>query len=167
MAFTRRAPAANEPVRKYAHAPSPTTRQSSTPSDSRNFRIVIWSLMVLPSPVECAKVRMLQDHLRAEEDCPGPLEKAKPLKPSVWRSPGEKSLRFKSRCGNTHVGLLLKGADGPPVTISGLTGSPSLPDAAFGELSQESRCDSLDFPILAVAQRADLLGDPLRGKVLP
>src|SRR5438093_7091208 len=36
IAFTSRAPAANDPVRKYAHTPSPSTRQSSTPSDSWN-----------------------------------------------------------------------------------------------------------------------------------
>src|SRR5262245_65374737 len=38
MACTRRALAANDPVRKYAHAPAPTTRQSSTPSASWNCR---------------------------------------------------------------------------------------------------------------------------------
>src|SRR5206468_12398176 len=41
----------NDPVRKYAHAPSPTTRQSSTPSDSWNCRIVIRSLMLSPHPL--------------------------------------------------------------------------------------------------------------------
>ena len=28
----------NDPVRKYAHAPSPSTRQPSTPSTSENCR---------------------------------------------------------------------------------------------------------------------------------
>src|SRR5437867_4593557 len=36
IACTSRAPAANDPVGKYAFAPSPSTRQSATPSDSRN-----------------------------------------------------------------------------------------------------------------------------------
>lgn len=36
---------ANDPVRMNVHAPSPTTRQSSTPSASRNCRAVIGSLM--------------------------------------------------------------------------------------------------------------------------
>src|SRR2546430_16845571 len=45
MAVTSRAPVANDLVRKKAHAPSPTTRQSSTPTDSWNCRGVIWSFM--------------------------------------------------------------------------------------------------------------------------
>src|SRR2546428_10661391 len=45
MALTSPAPIANDPVRKYAHAPSPTTRQSSTPSDSWNRVGVIRSVM--------------------------------------------------------------------------------------------------------------------------
>src|SRR2546430_1926544 len=51
MAVTRRAPVANDSVRKKAHAPSPTTRQSSTPTDSWNCRGVIWSFM--PSTSRC------------------------------------------------------------------------------------------------------------------
>ncbi len=43
----------------------------------------------------------------------------------------------------------------------------SFPDAALGELSQESLCASLDLPILAVTHGPYLLGDPLRGNILP
>src|SRR5437667_7359668 len=50
IAFTSRVPAANDPVRKYAHAPSPTTRQSSTPLDSWNRRAVTQSLILSPKP---------------------------------------------------------------------------------------------------------------------
>src|SRR5262249_49734545 len=45
IAWTSRAPAANDPVRKYAHAPSPRTRQFSTPSDSWNCVGLIRSVM--------------------------------------------------------------------------------------------------------------------------
>src|SRR6266571_2362604 len=48
MACTNRAPAAYDPVRKYAFAPSPSTRQSSTPSDSRNCVGLMWSVMKPP-----------------------------------------------------------------------------------------------------------------------
>src|SRR5437867_9062821 len=51
VARRSRAPASNEPVRKYVHAPSPTTRQSSTPSDSWNLRAVMPSLMPSPQAV--------------------------------------------------------------------------------------------------------------------
>src|SRR5436309_3699304 len=45
IASTSRAPAAKDPVRKYAFAPSPSTRQSSTPSASRNCFGLIFSIM--------------------------------------------------------------------------------------------------------------------------
>src|SRR5438309_11078776 len=54
IACTSRAPAANDPVRKYAFAPSPSTRQSSTPSDSRNCVGLIWSV-IRPS-LSCALI---------------------------------------------------------------------------------------------------------------
>jgi Zn-dependent protease with chaperone function len=51
IACTSPAPAANELVRKYAHAPSPSTRQSSTPSDSRNCLGLIRLVMLPPGPI--------------------------------------------------------------------------------------------------------------------
>src|SRR2546429_1391594 len=50
MACTSRAPAAYDPVRKYAFAPSPSTRQSSTPSDSRNC-VGLMRSVIKPPPV--------------------------------------------------------------------------------------------------------------------
>jgi hypothetical protein len=43
--LTSLAPAASDPVRKYAQAPSLSTRQSSTPSDSWNWRGLMWSVI--------------------------------------------------------------------------------------------------------------------------
>src|SRR5436309_12927215 len=56
IACTSWAPAANDLVRKYAFAPSPSTRQSSTPSDSRNcFGLMLSVMRASLSPDHCCE----------------------------------------------------------------------------------------------------------------
>src|SRR6266550_675203 len=72
MACTSRAPAAYDPVRKYAFAPSPSTRQSSTPSDSRNcvglMRSVTKSLPVVIGVRVIKRRRLLRCNMVAWYD---------------------------------------------------------------------------------------------------
>src|SRR4051794_34466363 len=60
IACTSRAPAANDPVRKYAQTPSPTTLQSSIPAASWNCAGLIRSLTsamsLLPVSSACGRV---------------------------------------------------------------------------------------------------------------
>src|SRR2546425_9056149 len=59
MALTSPAPIANDPVRKYAHSPSPTTRQSSTPSDAWNcFGLILLDMRAYLSPKIVATVSL-------------------------------------------------------------------------------------------------------------